>query len=759
MCFLECFRQLFGGGGHPSPSMDDAEGGHADTTGGRHPLQRLPGSTHALQERIYSTPPQPQNDANERPMLDSYTAAAATRSRRNLLETTPSQATPSQTTDIAPSPAARSLPPTPTQQPDPSLPDPAATFDDASNTASGMGSDSLATAIENAARASLEGFKDLLVVLGGPANVFPPLKLVIEGFIQLIEVHKRMKSNKAGINAVTERLDRLCGILARRLHGDSQRVSSFETKPYVATLCAELESLHERSQHGWIRRAVDNAEDAQALKKACSTIYNALDELQLEIGLALERDVQAIWKEVILQNLRRSESSGYAAALPPDASQGRGRADRRQDASPVFWLSGLAGQGKTAIAYTICERLSRAAPTVPVISYFCSRQLDSQKEKLLVSTIAFELAQSFASYASALAGVLRDEHSLSDQKLKEQMSKLLVGSWSSSAPLRSDLPPVIIVIDALDENEAGAEFLKRTLDALRRGPLPGLRFLFTSRPAPDIEHACRAIDKGCIRRLNDVPSEEVSRDILQYLSHELPEHRGQPYLDDVVRDSKGLFIYASTILGLVKTPRLRRTDAEQCARLKKLTNRTAAPTRSTSGNRTILDDLYATVVGDAFGSLDEDEMILRRRVLLVVLCMRERITLPFVSFIANVEQELAQLVIEALYPVLYIDQDGYVRWYHDSFQDYGLSEYAEFVRPTLWHILRRCRDKIHDSSRPGRAMDDGLRLLEPLGPLDNDEAEFPPSPVAEELAIIAQSLYMQSAEEEASSTGHRGAAR
>ena len=39
------------------------------------------------------------------------------------------------------------------------------------------------------------------------------------------------------------------------------------------------------------------------------------------------------------------------------------------DDSPFFWLNGLAGTGKTAIARTVVERLSEART---VVSFFCS---------------------------------------------------------------------------------------------------------------------------------------------------------------------------------------------------------------------------------------------------------------------------------------------------------------------------------------------------------------------------------------------------
>jgi hypothetical protein len=65
---------------------------------------------------------------------------------------------------------------------------------------------------------------------------------------------------------------------------------------------------------------------------------------------------------------------------------------------PVYWLTGLAGLGKTAIAYTICGLLNEAH--MPLASFFCSLQLDSRNSKLLVTTLCRDLAELYDSYVA-----------------------------------------------------------------------------------------------------------------------------------------------------------------------------------------------------------------------------------------------------------------------------------------------------------------------------------------------------------------------
>ena len=81
-------------------------------------------------------------------------------------------------------------------------------------------------------------------------------------------------------------------------------------------------------------------------------------------------------------------------------------------APSIYWLTGLAGLGKTTIAYTICKLLEEA--NVPFTSFFCSRQLDSKNSKLLVTTLCRNLAELFSSYALEVLPILESNSSIID---------------------------------------------------------------------------------------------------------------------------------------------------------------------------------------------------------------------------------------------------------------------------------------------------------------------------------------------------------
>jgi adenylylsulfate kinase-like enzyme len=101
-------------------------------------------------------------------------------------------------------------------------------------------------------------------------------------------------------------------------------------------------------------------------------------------------------------------------------------------APPVYWLTGLAGLGKTTIAYTICELLNEAR--LPFASFFCSLQLDSRNSKLLVTTLCRDLAELYNSYAANVLPILETNSKVVDAAFPSKS----MNSWRSRGR-----PPVL----------------------------------------------------------------------------------------------------------------------------------------------------------------------------------------------------------------------------------------------------------------------------------------------------------------------------
>ncbi|KAF9778410.1 hypothetical protein BJ322DRAFT_1014654, partial [Thelephora terrestris] len=114
------------------------------------------------------------------------------------------------------------------------------------------------------------------------------------------------------------------------------------------------------------------------------------------------------------------------------------------DKTPVYWLNGLAGTGKSTIAQTISERLF--ADGQLGASFFCSRDFEARSNlQLIFPTLAVQLARKFAGFRSIFAPMVLSDPGLAYESLYNQMDKLIV------QPLKESGVSTVVVVDALDE--------------------------------------------------------------------------------------------------------------------------------------------------------------------------------------------------------------------------------------------------------------------------------------------------------------------
>ncbi|KAG6828467.1 hypothetical protein H0H87_001944, partial [Tephrocybe sp. NHM501043] len=129
-------------------------------------------------------------------------------------------------------------------------------------------------------------------------------------------------------------------------------------------------------------------------------------------------------------------------------------------------------------------------------------------------TVAHLMIQDFAgSFAHALLNANKED---SVNMASKQMKDLLVNPWKESANGHApDLPPYLIIIDALDEidGQGGSKLLKDLLIIVNAGELHGLKFLVTSCPDPGLAALCKSFSTDAVSCLFDVVEEEIKGDI------------------------------------------------------------------------------------------------------------------------------------------------------------------------------------------------------------------------------------------------------
>ena len=215
----------------------------------------------------------------------------------------------------------------------------------------------------------------------------------------------------------------------------------------------------------------------------------------------------------------------------------------------IFWLTGTAGSGKTAINWTVCERVDDNPNMILGGSFFCSKSASSVAQRdvrCVIPTLAVLLARQSPAFSQALARELALDPGVLHKRIATQIKKLLYRPLLS---LKVSSVPVLFVIDALDEcggqltthgspdevetHEIVSEMLEALVDLSRSSSELPVKFMVTSRPEMHIrEMLVSDSASNKVLQLHTINKEEVTADIRLYIGNKLLKSV-YPLIEDV----------------------------------------------------------------------------------------------------------------------------------------------------------------------------------------------------------------------------------
>ena len=244
--------------------------------------------------------------------------------------------------------------------------------------------------------------------------------------------------------------------------------------------------------------------------------------------------------------------------------------------SSLFWLHGGAGVGKSALAQSLAEKFQERGQLAA--SFFFFRNDPTRNDgRLLVSTLISHLVRTFKGIGPFVKDRIRENPAVftkrSDTQIQELLIEPLFALMSSGALVTH---PQLIVIDGLDECEntdVQCELLRAIARAIPQIPYP-LRFLITSRPEAHITHVLSHdpdLQALTVREYNLSDDPDADQDIRKFLEMEFMEirqvHRlgqclpvtwpDENIITSLVERSSGHFIYASTVIRYIRSPKHR----------------------------------------------------------------------------------------------------------------------------------------------------------------------------------------------------------
>ena len=379
--------------------------------------------------------------------------------------------------------------------------------------------------------------------------------------------------------------------------------------------------------------------------------------------------------------------------------------------SPIFWLNGLAGTGKSTIAQTVAEILF--ADGHLGASFFCSRGVEDRSDlQLIFPTLAFQLAQQYPEFRSSLIPLLRSNPDVMHESLRDQMRSLIV------EPLQTTKLSTVVVIDALDEckDDEPESAILLVLGQLVSS-IPAVKFFITSRPEMHIMSGFRGplLKKSTDTFiLHDVEPRTVDNDIRHFFEHELPKLPRRPegwptdaHLDSLCQRAAGFFIYAVATLNFLKHKFKLPSDRLDIIMRSPESTAHEGTTKLEVYNN--LDSLYMSILREAFCENDSEDDSTVRSVLSAVVLVVNPLSPSEIATLLHINcNELVPLLdsIQSLL-VLRDDIDHPIRPFHKSFPDF-ITEPTRCADPRFYippdyhtELVLRCLELMGKSLKKG----------------------------------------------------------
>ncbi|KZV60934.1 hypothetical protein PENSPDRAFT_693838 [Peniophora sp. CONT] len=577
------------------------------------------------------------------------------------------------------------------------------------------GSSSAITAVITPAKTGWSVLKRILETVRDASDLCPPLKASLVGVIELMNLVDRIQDAHSDFEEVARRIQQLQRIFEHYQAIDSSMSSTVTQRMEGISHALDLVkcTIDVKTGRGIGRRILESSDDVGAVVKAfrCVAVlvenFNVDTLMQLEIhALNIRRRVEDMVRDNVLNELRHVRNADYSS----QDQEGCMRNTRvfllgelftwsvDWSAPAIFWLSGMAGTGKSTIAWSFCEFL--ASNGLLGGSFFCSRTSSTERSdaRRIFPTLARQLARVSADYESALLDFLRSDPDVAQKSIKLQ-SRSLLRNLLKVLPNRGGLQTVF-VIDALDDclEEDDTEAFLDELIALVTSTTPSIKIFISSRPEPYIRRRFEARDTNVHRvtRLHDVDRESVSADIEAYISHRLSYIRQSqalavfppewPTLSDVwtlARTADKLFIYAVTAVEYIKQ--------DPVQRLQTLLSRSAGRPL-TKG----IDAIYLSVLSEATNPerYEPHEIDVVKLVLSTIPALEAALALTSLGDLLDMPAHRVRMALNWLHAVVYVppDDDGEaVSIFHSSFSDFirdrDRAPASLFVEPERVHEI------------------------------------------------------------------------
>ncbi|KAG8710567.1 hypothetical protein FRC11_004383 [Ceratobasidium sp. 423] len=545
------------------------------------------------------------------------------------------------------------------------------------------------------------------------AKICPPLHSAIDGLKSCLHIFEEAARTRKDYAELATGLTAMVDLLVEHMSVAVSKEITGALASVAKNITKEVELIKKRQSLNGPRRMLGVLGDDEDLVRRYRRIEQLFRQLQAEASMSTWNDTKRHLINTQLENLGPAKLAVFNSAMSVEIGRRSCTENTRTqilvdsmawaespDGTKIYWMNGMAGTGKTTIAYSLCERLEATGQLAA--SFFCTRMSrECSNAKRIIPTIAYQLAQQSALFRNALCEALDKNPDIGAFNTTSQFDSLLARPLMESRELIER--NLVVVIDALDECD-DPHAVEIVLDILFRyaADLP-VKFFVTSRPEPAIRNSMMSGIAECNRPqstlyLHEIEKSLVQADIELYLKDELkgmlPAHCAD--IEELAEQAGNLFIYAATAVRYI------RSIGKSVNSRQRLKTILGVNNQSNKSMSTIdIDTLYYSIISAAIrdDSLEPDEQKSIQAVLWTAICACEPVLIDTLAALCDFDQtDVAVSALEPLYSVLHVsDHNHFVTTLHASFPNFMFSKERsqEFFCDKSIHdqfLARRCLD-------------------------------------------------------------------
>ncbi|KAJ6256962.1 Vegetative incompatibility protein [Drechslerella dactyloides] len=501
-----------------------------------------------------------------------------------------------------------------------------------------------------------------------------------------------LQSEVASINELVKRVEKLV-----RSPSDQKLSESADLENALKGCRSELQKLNGKLESGKehkFRRVIKRAKwpftGPEVLK-----VVESLDRWRNSINAALniEQVVQLrkVNRKLDFAGLHLAEGAAYGSFADqhePECLPGT-RTDLRQrieewvkdnDGKCIFWLSGVAGTGKSTISRTVAGYL-KGERQLAASFFFRRGEKDRGNAAKFFTTLASQLANHIPDVTPGIQSAIDDDPDIPSKNLTEQFDKLIFEPLSQLESSSAQATTAVLVVDALDEcdHEQDQKLIISLLRRLKKIQAFDMRIFLTSRPEVQLREGFSELSGGTYQDMVLQEAPGIEHDIGLFLESEFAKIRkyrslpptwpGDEKTQRLIEMAVPLFIFAATACRFIAD---RHRNPEKQI---KIVMEYQANWHVGKLEQTYFPILHPLALAIDETSDPEDTLAKDfRDIVGTILNLVSPLSIPSLSSLISLPEETIDCMLEHLHSVLDIppraNRHTAVRMFHLSFRDF-----------------------------------------------------------------------------------------